>query len=67
MIPRNTSKTIHTHKNIRTIRSLLTEVGPAQGRWSRLRESEQLARRMQPVRRQTGVPGSAHSMQGKAK
>lgn len=67
MIPRNTSKTIYTHKNIRTMRSLLTEVGPAQGRWSRLRESEQLARRMQPVRRQASVPGSAHSVQGKAK
>lgn len=67
MIPRNTSKTIYTHKNIRTMRSLLTEVGPAQGRWSRLRESEQLARRMQPVRRQGSVPGSAHSVQGKAK
>ena len=67
MIPRNTSKSIRTHKNIRTMRSLLTEVGPAQGRWSRLRESEQLARRMQPVRRQGSVPGSAHSVQGKAK
>jgi hypothetical protein len=49
MIPRNTSKSIHTHKNIRSMRSLFTKVGPAQGQWSRLRETEQLARRQRPV------------------
>jgi len=68
MIPRNTSKSIRTHKNIRTMRSLLTEVGPAQGRWSRLRESEQLARRVQPAKHPwRGVPGSAHAVQGSHK
>jgi hypothetical protein len=49
MIPRNTSKSIRTHKNIRSLRSVFTRVGPAQGHWSRLRESEQLARRQRPA------------------
>ncbi len=43
MIPPKTSKSIRTHKNIRTMRSLYTRVGPVRGRWSRLRESEQLS------------------------
>ncbi len=49
MIPRNTSKTIRTHKNIRTMRSLFTNVGPNRGRWARLRETEDLHRRLHPV------------------
>jgi hypothetical protein len=47
MIPRNTSKTIRTHKNVRTLRSLPTRVGPARGHWSRLRETEALAQQQQ--------------------
>ncbi len=44
MIPPRTSKSIRKHKNIRSMRSLYTKVGPARGHWSRLRESEQIAR-----------------------
>ena len=43
MIPQKTSKTIRTHKNLRSMRSLYTRIGPARGCWSRLRETEQLA------------------------
>lgn len=43
MLPQKTSKSIRTHKNIRTLRSLYTRVGPARGRWARLRETEHLA------------------------
>jgi hypothetical protein len=53
MIPPKTGKAIRSHKNIRSMRSLYTKVGPARGRWSRLRESEQLAQaapRMHAVR-----------------
>ena len=49
MIPANTSKSIRTHRNIRSLRSLPTTVGPAQGQWLRLRETEQLAQRRQPA------------------
>lgn len=49
MIPHNTSKSIRTHKNIRSMRSVFTKVGPAQGHWSRLRETEQLVRRQRPA------------------
>lgn len=49
MIPHNTSKSIRTHKNIRSMRSLYTKVGPAQGHWSRLRETELLVRRQRPA------------------
>lgn len=38
MIPHNTSKSIRTHTNIRSLRSLMTKVGPAQGTWLRVRE-----------------------------
>jgi hypothetical protein len=48
MIPRNTSKTIRTHRNIRTLRSLTTRVGPARGHWSRLRETETLTQQQPP-------------------
>ena len=43
MIPPKTSKAIRRHKNIRSMRSLYTKVGPARGHWSRLREGEQIA------------------------
>ncbi len=49
MIPHNHVRPIRTHKNIRTLRSLLTRVGPAQGAWSRVRESEALAHRQRPA------------------
>jgi hypothetical protein len=49
MIPHNTLKAIRTHKNVRTLRSLRTPVGPARGRWARVRESEELARREHPA------------------
>jgi hypothetical protein len=49
MIPHNTLKAIRTHKNVRTLRSLMTKVGPARGNWLRVRESEDLARRTQPA------------------
>ena len=53
MIPSKTSKAIRSHKNIRSMRSVYTKVGPARGQWSRLRESEQIAQaspRMHAVR-----------------
>jgi len=49
MIPQKTSKSIRRHKSIRSMRSLYTRVGPARGRWSRLRETEQLAGAHRPV------------------
>jgi hypothetical protein len=48
MIPHNTLKAIRTHKNVRSLRSLMTKVGPARGNWLRVRESEDLARRARP-------------------
>ncbi len=57
MIPRNTSKTIRTHKNIRTLRSLPTRVGPARGHWSRLRETETLTQ--QQVSEPAAIPPQA--------
>jgi hypothetical protein len=53
MIPHNTMhNTLHpirTHKHVRTLRSLMTKVGPARGAWSRVRESEDLSRRQRPA------------------
>ena len=43
MIPPRTSKSIRKHKNIRSMRSLYTKVGPARGHWSRLRDLLTLA------------------------
>lgn len=62
MIPHNTLKAIRTHKNMRTLRSLLTPVGPARVRWSRVRESEELARRERPAATWKAAPPtrSAH-------
>jgi hypothetical protein len=54
MIPVSTSQTIHTSRHIRTMRSILTSTGPAQDRWPRLRETEQIQRtthRLQQRRR----------------
>jgi hypothetical protein len=48
MIPHHTLKAVRTHKNLRTLRSLRTPVGPARGTWTRVRESEELARRERP-------------------
>ncbi len=49
MIPHKTSKSIRTHQHIRTMRSLRTKVGPAQGHWSRVRESEHIRVRLHRV------------------
>jgi hypothetical protein len=66
MIPRNTSKTIRTHRNIRTLRSLPTRVGPARGHWSRLRETETLVQQQPPeaaaIPPQAAIP-PRHSVQ----
>ena len=37
MIAHNHVRPVRTHRNIRTLRSLMTRVGPAQGNWSRTR------------------------------
>ena len=50
MLPARTSKSIRTHKHIRSLRSLHTRVGPARGEWSRLREGEQIGRNMRRLR-----------------
>jgi hypothetical protein len=51
-------KPIRTHKNMRTLRSLRTKVGPAQGLWSRQRETEALAQRARPIAKVQGIPPS---------
>lgn len=55
-MPHYTVKSIRTHKNLRTLRSLRTRVGPAQGHWSRQRETEELAQRAQPAAKVQGIP-----------
>jgi hypothetical protein len=56
MIPHYTVKSIRTHKNLRSLQSLRTRIGAAQGLWSRQRETEQLARRAQPAAKLQGIP-----------
>jgi hypothetical protein len=60
MIPHNHVRPIRTHKNLRTLRSLMTRVGPAQGTWSRVRESEALARRQRPAVRTRVATSKPH-------
>lgn len=63
MLPPRTGKSIRTHRHVRTMRSILTDTGPARTHWPRLRESEQIqrsVRRLQHVQLRRLPPQTQH-------